>query len=183
MIDQDTLNTLLLYAVTAFGAITAALWLGMVIWTWRDIRQRSRDPLAQIAAALVVAVLGVFGLIVYVMLRPSETLAEAYERSLEEEALLQNIEEKPLCPGCGRPVKDEWQVCPYCHTKLKKPCIACDTMLELAWNICPVCATPQVAYETGAPDPVPAPGNPSAPIDDSPVPESEAVEFVENDSY
>ncbi len=183
MIDQDTLNTLLLYAVTAFGAITAALWLGMVIWTWRDIRQRSRDPLAQIAAALVVAVLGVFGLIVYIMLRPTETLAEAYERSLEEEALLQNIEEKPLCPGCGRPVKDEWQLCPYCHTKLKKPCVSCDTMLELAWNICPVCATPQVAYETAAPDPVPAPGNPSAPIDDSPAPESEAVEFVENDSY
>ena len=183
MIDQDTLNTLLLYAVTAFGAITAALWLGMVIWTWRDIRQRSRDPLAQIAAALVVAVLGVFGLIVYIMLRPSETLAEAYERSLEEEALLQNIEEKPLCPGCGRPVKDEWQVCPYCHTKLKKPCISCDTMLELAWNICPVCATPQVTYETATSDPAPTPGSPSTAIDDSPAPESEAVEFVENDSY
>ena len=50
MIDQDTLNTLLLYAVTACGAVTAALWLGMIIWTWRDMRLRSRDPLAQIAA-------------------------------------------------------------------------------------------------------------------------------------
>jgi len=174
MIDQDTLNTLLLYAVTALGAISAALWLGMIIWTWRDMRQRSRDPLAQIAAALVVAVLGIFGLLIYVMLRPTETLTEAYERSLEEEALLQNIEEKPLCPGCGRPVKENWQVCPYCHTKLRKPCVACETMLELAWNICPVCATPQVAYEA---EPVPALHS------DSALPSDSSVEFVENDPY
>lgn len=181
MIDQDTLNTLLLYAVTAFGAISAALWLGMIIWTWRDMRLRSRDALAQIAAALVVAVLNVFGLIIYVMLRPSETLTEAYERSLEEEALLQNIEEKPHCPGCGRPVKDNWQVCPYCHTKLKKPCIQCDTMLDLAWNICPVCATPQVAYDAG-PEAGPAPAA-TTPDYDSVPPADAAVEYIEQDPY
>ncbi|HMM27731.1 MAG: zinc ribbon domain-containing protein [Chloroflexota bacterium] len=181
MIDQDTLNTLLLYAVTACGGVSAALWLGLIIWTWRDMRQRSRDPLAQIAAALVVAVLNVFGLLIYVMLRPPETLAESYERSLEEEALLQNIEEKPLCPGCGRPVKDPWQVCPYCHTKLKKPCVACETMLELPWNICPVCATPQVAYEAA-----PAAGmtSPATEADfDGAAPADAPVEFVENDPY
>lgn len=180
MLNQDTLNTLLLYAVTACGGVTAALWLGMVIWTWRDMRQRSRDPLAQIAAALVVAVLNVFGLLIYVMLRPSETLTEAYERSLEEEALLQNIEEKPHCPGCGRPTRDNWQVCPYCHTKLKKPCVQCGTMLDLAWNICPVCATQQVAYET-APEPEPAP--PMAPDYDSAPPADAAVEYIEQDQY
>ncbi len=181
MIDQDTLNTLMLYAVTACGGISAALWLGLTIWTWRDMRQRSRDPLAQIAAALVVAVLNVFGLLIYVMLRPSETLAESYERSLEEEALLQNIEEKPLCPGCGRPVKDAWQVCPYCHTKLKKPCIACETMLELPWNICPVCATPQVAYEAAPAAGMPPP---AATADfDGVASDGAQVEFVENDPY
>lgn len=149
-LDQDTLNTVLLYVITGAGAVITATWLALVLWTWRDMRLRSRDPLAQIAASLVVAVLGIFGIVIYVMLRPQETLAEAYERSLEEEALLQNIEEKPICPGCGRPSKDDWQVCPYCHTKLKKACPTCDELLELPWNLCPYCATPQVPQEVPA---------------------------------
>lgn len=142
--SADSLNTILLLSTTAFGAVTAAFWLAFIIWTYNDMRARSRDPLAQIAAAMMVAVLFVFGVIIYVMLRPRETLADAYERSLEEEALLQEIEEKPACPGCGRPTKHEWQICPHCHTQLKKPCIQCGYLLEMTWNICPQCATSQV---------------------------------------
>jgi len=82
------------------------------------------------------------------MLRPRETLSEAYERSLVEEALLQEIEEKPTCPGCKQRVQADWQVCPSCHTRLKKPCIRCGQTLELAWNLCPYCATPQASYAT-----------------------------------
>src|SRR5260221_3457620 len=90
----------------------------------------------------MVAVLNVFGLILYLILRPRETLAEAYERSLEEEALLQGIEEKPVCPGCGRPSNTLWQVCPHCHTRLKKQCIQGGQLLELPWNLCPYFGTP-----------------------------------------
>ncbi len=142
MLDQS-LSQFLLFVFTAMGAVIAALWLGMVLWTIRDIRARVRDPLAQIAAALLVAALNVVGLLLYALLRPHETLTEAYERSLEEEALLQGIEEKPMCPGCGRPTNARWQVCPACHTRLKKSCTSCGELLDLPWNICPYCATPQ----------------------------------------
>ena len=142
---DDSLSQFILFVITAAGAVIAALWLAIVLWTLRDMRARSRDPLAQAAAAIMVAVLSIFGLVIYLMLRPRETLAEAYERSLEEEALLQGIEEKPVCPGCGRPANASWQVCPSCHTRLKKPCIACGELLDLPWNVCPYCATPQVA--------------------------------------
>jgi predicted amidophosphoribosyltransferase len=142
MFDQ-TISQFLLFATMAAGAIIASTWLGIVLWTYRDMRARSRDPLAQGAATLMVVVLGIFGLILYLMLRPRETLTEAYERSLEEEALLQGIEEKPVCPGCGRPSNALWQVCPHCHTRLKKPCIQCGQLLDLPWNLCPYCATPQ----------------------------------------
>jgi RNA polymerase subunit RPABC4/transcription elongation factor Spt4 len=81
--------------------------------------------------------------LIYLLLRPRETLAEAYERSLEEEALLQEIEEKPTCPGCGQRVQHDWVVCAQCHTRLKKACVRCSKTLEMAWNICPYCATPQ----------------------------------------
>jgi hypothetical protein len=127
------------------GAFVAALWLALVIWTFRDMRSRSRDIFAQILAALVVAVLNLPGLVIYVMLRPKETLAEAYERSLEEEALLQGIEEVEHCPGCGSRVRAEYLVCPTCNTKLKKACRSCGRAIHLRWNVCPYCAAPQLS--------------------------------------
>lgn len=132
-----------LIATVYGGVVLAALWLAMVIWTNRDMRARSRDPLAQLFVTAIVVLLNVPGLLIYLMLRPRETLSDAYERSLEEEALLQEIEEKPACPGCAQRVQSSWQVCPHCHTKLKKACYKCGNALELAWNICPFCATPQ----------------------------------------
>lgn len=142
----DDASNLFMIAVVYGGMVAAAFWLAMVIWTYRDMRARSRDALAQILVALMVAILTLPGLLIYMFLRPRETLSEAYERSLEEEALLQEIEEKPACPGCGQRVQVEWQACPNCHTRLKKPCIACRSLLELSWDLCPYCATSQGGY-------------------------------------
>jgi RNA polymerase subunit RPABC4/transcription elongation factor Spt4 len=124
------------------GAFLAALWLALIVWTGRDIRSRARDPLAQVLAVLVVAVLNLPGALVYLILRPAHTLEEEYQRTLEEEALLASIEDQMLCPGCERRVREDWQVCPNCHTKLKKPCQHCSKLMELPWNICPYCGTP-----------------------------------------
>ena len=143
MIFDPTLMSSILLIVTAFGgAFLAALWLALVIWTWRDIRSRARDPLAQVLAVLVVAALNLPGVLVYLILRPTRTLEEEYQRTLEEEALLASIEDQALCPGCERRIRDGWQVCPNCHTKLKKLCLHCGKLMELPWNICPYCGTP-----------------------------------------
>jgi hypothetical protein len=128
--------------VSVLGAFTAALWLSLVIWTFRDMRSRSRDIFAQLLAALVVAVLNIPGFIIYLILRPPETLSQAYARSLEEEALLQEIEERATCPGCSRATQADWRVCPFCQTKLKKTCTRCGAQLELNWNVCAMCGTP-----------------------------------------
>jgi RNA polymerase subunit RPABC4/transcription elongation factor Spt4 len=135
----DSLITALTIGVAIFTALLAALWLSLIIWTFRDMRARSRDPFAQILAALVVAILPIVGLIIYLILRPPETLAEAYERALEEEALLQEIEERPACPGCSRIVEKEWLLCPHCHTRLRKKCADCGRLMELPWTLCPYC--------------------------------------------
>jgi hypothetical protein len=125
---------------TICGAVTIALVGGIAIWTFRDIRSRSRDFLAWILATLLVLVLPVVGLVVYFMLRPQETLAEAYEHSLEQEALLQAIEEPETCPGCGQRVKREYLICPTCHTRLKQACPQCGQALHMRWAVCPYCA-------------------------------------------
>lgn len=142
-VDFQQLSGVMIAVVSILAAVATALWISMIIWTFRDMRSRSRDIFAQAMAALAVGVLNVPGLLVYLILRPQETLAEQYERALEEEALLQEIENKQVCAGCGHPTKDDWRLCPFCHTKLKKQCSGCDRLLDLPWAVCPYCETPQ----------------------------------------
>lgn len=137
----NNLGAILLVVVAFLGAFLVALWVSLIIWTFRDARARSRDPFAQLLAALMAAIFGPLGMFIFLILRPHETLAEAYERSLEEEALLQDIEERLVCPGCKQTVQDNFQLCPSCHTRLKKVCPSCGELLRLRWNICPYCGT------------------------------------------
>lgn len=142
LFDPSTLADLVLVLTAFGGAFIAALWLSLVIWTYRDIRSRARDPLARILAVLVVALLFLPGIVIYLILRPPRTLEEEYQHTLEEEALLQAIEDAPLCPGCGRRVKESWLICPSCQTRLKKTCHQCGKLMELPWNLCPYCGAP-----------------------------------------
>lgn len=173
-LDPTVVSNILLIATAWGGAFLAALWLSLVFWTYRDIRVRARDPLARILAVLVVAVLFLPGIVIYLILRPSRTLEEDYQHTLEEEALLQAIEDSSLCPGCGRRVKENWAVCPNCHTKLKKTCHQCGKLMELPWNLCPYCGTPApgMRRENLTMDEALRP----VPAESEPAPEEEKVE-------
>lgn len=140
--DPTLLSTIALIITAFAAAFLVALWVSLMIWTYRDIRRRARDPLARVLAVLVVGVLFLPGLLVYFILRPQRTLEEEFQQTLEEEALLQSIEDNAVCPGCGRRTRDDWVACPNCYTRLKKPCHACGKLMDLPWNLCPFCGTP-----------------------------------------
>ena len=142
MIDASNLNSLLVVAIGFGAAFILALWLSLLIWTYRDIRSRSRSRFIQILSVLLSAILFLPGVLVYLILRPAQTIEEEFQKSLEEEALYQTIEEKAICPGCARQVETDWLVCANCHTRLKKPCHHCKRLLDLPWNLCPYCGTP-----------------------------------------
>ena len=175
-----SLETIIFYVTimaAIIGALLAAVWLSLVIWTFRDMRARSRDPFAQLFAAVVVALLPVAGILIYFILRPPETLAEAYERALEEEALLQEIDERPHCPGCSRALGNGWILCPHCHTRVRKKCADCGEMMELHWNLCPFCANHHIdPYAVHLPDTQP---EPVVAADDVPDVEEEGYEKPE----
>ncbi|MBI9048479.1 MAG: zinc ribbon domain-containing protein [Anaerolineaceae bacterium] len=141
-VDLTTLNNLTLILTAFSAAFIAALWLSLIIWNLRDIKSRTKDILFHILSMLIVAVLFLPGIVIYLILRPANTIEQEYQKSLEEEALLQSIEENPLCPGCNRRIKETWIACPNCHIKLKKKCEQCDGLLDLPWNLCPHCASP-----------------------------------------
>lgn len=121
------------------GLYLAAIWLTLVFWTYRDIRQRSRDPILQTVSVLLVLLFFLPGHWIYLILRPRYTLTELYERSLEEEALLQELEDQKACPTCKRRVLDDFLICPSCRTQLKEPCRSCQRPLSYAWIACPYC--------------------------------------------
>jgi RNA polymerase subunit RPABC4/transcription elongation factor Spt4 len=127
------------------GAFLFAFWIAMGIWTFNDIRSRTRDWLAIGLACLLVLIFPVIGLILYMMIRPKETLAEVYDRSLEEEALLRELEETLTCDSCGVPVKDAWVFCPSCHNQLQNSCTSCGSLVRQEWDICVYCGAPKQA--------------------------------------
>ncbi len=134
-------QTVLRVLFVAIGFFATAMWLSTVIWVFRDFRARTRDIFAVLLALMLTLTLPFAGVILYLLLRPRETLAEQYERSLEEEALLQELEEREVCPSCHEPVEDEFMICPNCATRLKNRCPNCNRLMKLDWNICPYCGT------------------------------------------
>ncbi|MGI6208664.1 MAG: double zinc ribbon domain-containing protein [Anaerolineae bacterium] len=135
------LNSILQIAIGFLSAFAISLYLSLVIWTFRDIRARTRDVFAQLLATLLVVVFNLPGLLLYLILRPKETLAQAYERALEEEALLRDVEERLTCPSCRAPVEREFIICPECQSRLRRKCPKCARLLDLRWTVCPYCAT------------------------------------------
>ncbi len=135
------------YTITILAIYLGALWLTLVFWTYRDIRQRTRDPIVQTISVLLVLLFFLPGHWIYLILRPRYTLSELYERSLEEEALLQELEDQKACPTCKRRVQDDFLLCPSCRTQLKEPCRQCAKPLSYAWVACPYCGTEKPARE------------------------------------
>lgn len=124
---------------SAIVSYIAMMWAGLFFWTFNDIRTRSQNIVTQLLATLLVLGTGPFGLLLYFVLRPQQTLVEAYEHSLEEETLLQEIESRHLCPNCNERVQDDFLVCPSCLTKLRRQCHFCSHLLAPEWSLCPYC--------------------------------------------
>ena len=133
------LNVYVSALLFVLGAYLLALYVGLIVWTFRDIRARSRDVLAYITAPLLVALFTLPGLLIYFLLRPHTTLAEDYERSLAEEAILQDLDEDRVCPSCRRRAESDFVICPSCHQQLRLRCVGCGRLLNPEWDVCPYC--------------------------------------------
>lgn len=65
------------------------LWVSLIVWTTKDIISRSNNVIYQLIAILLVVVFNIFGLLLYLGIRPSKTLIEKFFEDLEYEALAQ----------------------------------------------------------------------------------------------
>jgi RNA polymerase subunit RPABC4/transcription elongation factor Spt4 len=122
-------------------AYAIVLWISAVVWTFRDVRLRTTDPLSQAVAVLLVSLFNLPGLIIYLVIRPQETLADAYERSLEAEAILHELQlDTSACQTCRRAIEPDFNICPHCKTLLREPCRSCARLVRTNWAACPYCS-------------------------------------------
>ncbi len=125
------------------GFYIVFLWLATAYWAYRDMSARTMNPIAPyLAAALIIVftpVLFVFSWLLYRILRPHETVAEANERALAEEAMLVEVEKQAHCANCGRAVQPDWLICPTCRNRLRRLCPNCGRLVELDWSLCAWC--------------------------------------------
>ena len=136
-----------------FGSYFAIVWIAATYWTYKDISARTREPVTQMLMVLLVLVFFLPGLLLYLIIRPKLTLAERYDRQLEAEALLRELQEDPACPFCRRKIGPDFVMCPYCRTALGTACESCSKVLSFSWVLCPYCGAER---RQEAPEPVAA---------------------------
>ncbi len=96
---MEVLGTVLTVVLALVAAFIAAIWIAATVWAFQDIRARTQDIYVQLFAALMVLLFGPLGAVLYLILRPRETLDDAYLRALQEESLLRDGDTAPVAPG------------------------------------------------------------------------------------
>lgn len=121
------------------AAYLVVMWIALVLWTYRDISERTTAREIQAASVMLVTLFFVPGLLLYITARPNASLVDSYNRQLEAEAFLQEIEKESACPECRRAVLDSYHICPYCKATLQAECAECGRTVKREWSACPYC--------------------------------------------
>lgn len=113
------------------------MWLALVVWVFKDARRRNTAPGYPRLMAAIALLIPYFGPLLYIAVRPSETVDEQSDRELETLALQR--EAALRCGDCGFPTEPGYLICPACHRKLKEPCHTCARPVDPRWSACPWC--------------------------------------------
>lgn len=116
ILQSTRLTPLLLLAFIApvllFGGMIALI-AGFV---YRDAPKRGMDRWMWMTIAVYVP--NLIGLIIYFITRSNNSTK---------------------CLNCGKSIKSEFEVCPYCSTQLNTNCPQCGKKVLADWQVCPYC--------------------------------------------
>ena len=136
-------NPIVQLGIQLLFAYLVVVWLATSYWAFRDMQQRTANPVAPYLAAagiiLFTPFFFFFAVWVYKIIRPHEKIGEVWERNLAEEALLAEVESIHHCPTCDRRVNEDWIICPTCRTRLNRVCPNCSRLVGLDWSLCAWC--------------------------------------------
>lgn len=124
---------------TLLFLILGIFWFVLVGWVWIDSGERTSNRKARIVYMLLVLILNIPGLIIYLIVRPSETIEQIYWADLERRYLKYETAELGDCPECGSQLFPGYHFCANCGCDIKKKCPSCGVMISKAAKYCAHC--------------------------------------------
>lgn len=115
-------------------------WIVVLDWIWVDSGERTSNKRSRILYVILAAVFNVFGWLIYLIIRPSQTIEEIYWADLERRYLKYETSELGDCPKCATQLYPGYLYCPNCNYKLKRKCPSCGVYVDKKSNFCPFCS-------------------------------------------
>ncbi|MDR3588543.1 MAG: zinc ribbon domain-containing protein [Negativicutes bacterium] len=109
-------------------------------WVYSDAKGRGHGTPTALLWALGTLLLLIIFLPLYLIVGRRQMPARPAEPTIDIEGV--PVEELMSCPMCGRKVKEDFKVCPYCGHTLKPKCAKCGQELNREWRTCPSCDAP-----------------------------------------
>lgn len=138
-----------------FILVFIVFWIVVLDWVWMDSGERTTNKKARIIYVLLVLFLNVFGWIIYLIIRPSQTIEQIYWADLERRYLKYETAELGDCIKCGTQLYPGYTFCPKCGLEIKNKCKSCGMYIEKDSEYCAFCGQ-KVASDTVAEEQVPS---------------------------
>lgn len=130
------------------------IWGAFIVWVIKDITNRTSNILVQtISIFLILFFTPLFGLPIYLLIRPRSTLFEQYYEEEEVEELQEEDDLEALyhCPECRHQVSRDFRFCPKCAFELTVACPSCQKAIHTDWALCPYCGEKDLTPKKEAP--------------------------------
>lgn len=121
------------------GLIFVIFWLVIIGWVWIDSSERTSKKGIRFVHMLLAVLLNIPGLIIYLIIRPSETIEEIYWADLERRYLKFETAELGDCPKCGDQLYPGYVFCTNCGYEIKKRCPRCNVLVDKDHKFCEYC--------------------------------------------
>ena len=115
------------------------IWGAFIVWVIKDITNRTTNILVQTFSIFIILFFTpVFGLPIYLLIRPRSTLFEQYYEEDAEDPI-DEPEDFYHCPKCNNRVFGDFRFCPKCAFELTVSCPSCKKQIHTDWTLCPYC--------------------------------------------
>ncbi len=123
---------------TVVAAIGVIFWLVVTSWIWVDSDERTTSNWMRLFYVFI-GLVPVVGWIIYLIVRPSETIDEIYWGDLERRYLKYEAKDLGDCPKCGSQLYPGFIFCSNCGERVKRKCPKCGVYVDLDNKYCPNC--------------------------------------------
>ncbi len=121
------------------GFLLVVFWLFIVGWVWVDSGERTSKKGLRVGYVVLASLLFIPGLIIYLVIRPSETIEEIYWADLERRYLKYETADLGDCPKCGSQLFPGYVHCTNCGYTIKIRCPKCNLLVNKEHKYCEFC--------------------------------------------